>query len=672
MLKNVRHDVYLCIYLFLYQNFYICITYLAKKNFYKYLVSVKLTYVHSQPTSPIIHKRAEASCNLNNNGARLQISDAKISGSDNISFGSRYVKPSPMLKSTCDEIKSFYQSYRESLRDVPFRDVVNIANKISEDTGHTQKEVLTVMQKITQFANIRSVHGIVDTLNKHKISYIGNSQLVLEASKYGYMPIDSKEIHDVVHDRVGLHRTLTYLVDHKNFGVLERVGKIKTAYFLDEQKVSQLERLKEKDPNKFDKFKKLREVKFFTISGWDNGINFIDRTKSLEEETRRIINYSDKNGVSLEEAVDEPLKTRIKNLGIDPIVIKNEGMPTAQCVYRQLSPEMMSEAELFNLIDSNSAERADDIVSQLKVQSNSIKYLKDNFVIYTPEKLSESLKNIHERVLENAKRRNYTPDQILYVEPKSVKSNALITYMYKKINNISDDKFANIAEIVNHRVNPKGRLVVFIDDCTITGDSLNEAIDISKRVFGKNQPKLFACICGTQDVANSFSKKGNNEIIIDNIIGYVPTYKTRLTSARLDKAVGRPNYGEGKATCLILPYMSPDNNTEFASNLALLHNTNYRKSNPLSSRFVRNPRKRKNDKDAYIYMGTLSHDGIKNYNSRVDRVAKRAHKLAGSEPEILKDDFKTIQMKNPRKWSEYFKFSTYEEMLEEMFIPNPQ
>ena len=634
---------------------------------------MKLTYVHNQPINPVIKRRAEVLFVKDKENKRLQSCDAtefKENYIKPVNFKSRYIKPTPMLKSTYNEVKSFYQDYQKSLGNIPFKDIVQMAKNISKDTGYSKKEVLTVMQKLTQFANMRGINKIVEVMNKHQICYIGNSNYSLEISKNKYMPINSKEIYDVVHDKVGLHRTLTYLIDNKHFGTLERVGELKTAYFLDEQKVSQLEKLKKADPDKFNKFKNLKEIKFFTISGWDSGISFIDRTKNLEEETRRVIKYAEEHNLPLDKAVDDPLRKRINALGISPVVISKEGMPTEQCVYNQVSPETMTEMELFNLIDANADIRAKDIVSLLKIKDNSIKYLKNNFAIFTPETISASIKNIHQKVLQNAENRGFNPDKILFVEPEPVKSNALLTYMYKKINNIPDEQFANVAEIMNKRVNPAGRLVVFIDDCTITGESLKGAISTSRDVFKKNQDKLFVCLCGTRDAVENFSNKDNSNLIVEKIINHEPTYKKRLVSIKLNQTVGEPDFGEGEATCLILPYMSPDTNTEFASNVALLHNTTYRTSNPLTTRYCRDSHKYKYKKGAFVSMSTLKHEGIKNYTSTVDLIGKITHRLAGSSPVTTEESFNSIKKANPRNWKDYLKLSTYEEMIEEYLNPN--
>jgi hypothetical protein len=223
---------------------------------------------------------------------------------------------------------------------------------------------------------------------------------------------------------------------------------------------------------------------------------------------------------------------------------------------------------------------------------------------------------------------------------------------------------------MNKRVNPAGRLVVFIDDCTITGESLKGAISTSRDVFKKNQDKLFVCLCGTRDAVENFSNKDNSNLIVEKIINHEPTYKKRLVSIKLNQTVGEPDFGEGEATCLILPYMSPDTNTEFASNVALLHNTTYRTSNPLTTRYCRDSHKYKYEKGAFVSMSTLKHEGIKNYTSTVDLIGKITHRLAGSSPVTTEESFNSIKKANPRNWKDYLKLSTYEEMIEEYINPN--
>ena len=577
---------------------------------------------------------------------------------------------SPFLKTTCNRVKEFHKQYRESLGEVSLGNIRQIASDIERDTGHTKTEILFAMQQLTQFANIRSVKHISEVMLKNDISYIGNGALTLEAPKTGYKYTSGKELHDVVHDGTGLHRSLTYLLEHKGFGPLRKIGKMRTAYFLDEQKVGQLERLKEKDAEKFKHFINNPELKFFTISSWDSGINFVDRTKDLETETRKLLSYSDEMGLPVDEAIDAPLMERIRALGISPNVISKEGMPTERCVYNQMTPEKMTEAELYNVIDANAQVRAKNPVKLVQIKDDSVNYLANYFKVYTPETMSLKLKELHTSINEYAKEHGFEEKDIIYFEPHAVKSNALISYMYKRVNNLPEDRFANVREIVNKRVKLDGKLVVFVDDCTITGESLNSEISATKRVFSKKQPKLYACVCGTTAAKNTFSYKNNNELIIADIINYIPTRRRSLSSERLHGALGGPDYGNGEATCLVLPYMAPDNNTEFASNIALLHNVNYRTSNPLIPRLFRDPHKNLNDDGAYVSMRTLRHEGVKNYNRMVDTIARKSNTLIGTSPEVSELDFKTIKEQNPRKLSDYFKLSTLEELIEEFLNPN--
>lgn len=550
---------------------------------------------------------------------------------DTVNFTGLKVKQTPFLKSTYKEIMDFYKDYSDELGEISLKSIIETTNNIVKDTNHSRKDVLEAMQQLTQFGNMESVKTISKELHNAKVEYIGNTGQTLErlyCRRQDNVNIPSNELRAVIYDDIGINNTLTYLIENKGFADDRIAEGTKTAVILDENKLSQIEKLKEKHPEYFKKFMETPDIKFFYISGWDNGISIANRNKNLEEETRKLLDYADKHSLPISTAIDAPYLQRINKLGITPTVIKKEGLPTELNVHRQLAPVKITKNELFHLIDANSQIRADgDIIRQYKIQNKSIDYIKNNLTVYTPEKLSKSLKQLHEKIINRAKAAKLSPKDIIYAEPGDIKSYCLINYFYQKVNNIPKNQFVEIRKL--QKSDSKNKMVVFLDDCTISGDSINYTADILKHRKDKKTPLICACVCGTENSIVNFSYSRNSSIVINDIINLEPTKRNHLYSKSLEKAVGAPKFSEEEATCLILPYMAPDNNTELGANIALLHNIKFRERNSKT-------------------LNEIRHNGVKSYNTTAGKVALLTNKLQGAEPLISDKDFSMIKAEHPR------------------------
>ena len=563
------------------------------------------------------------------------------------SFKGNPVKAEPFLETTFNDVKSLYQKYHESLNEMSFQDIKKTTQNLTEETGHSRKEVLTAMQKLTQFASFRSITDIAEAMKKHDISYIGSACHIVEANLTDRVIFGHKEVKDAVLDTTGLNKLISYLFTRKGFAQLKPQGTV-NAFFLDNQKITALEKLKESHPQIFEQFKQIPNLKFFMISGWDSGINFANRSKDLATETKKLLEYSDKTGMSIEDAIDNKIKKRIKTLGISPVVISKEGYASETCIYRQMSPDRMTEGEWFNLIDANSQVRSEDPIEQIKIKDTATKYLANNLTVYTPERLSLAAKDLHGNIVDFAAERGIKPKDIIYLEPQSEKSYSMINYIYKQTNDIPDNQFINVTDILYNREKlNEQQMVVILDDCTLSGDSLRTSSAEITKLVGKRTPKVFAFICGTDTSIKHFSTKHDKTLMVGEIVNTVPTKNFHLVNKKLEGAIGNSDYPSNGATCITFPYMSPDNNTAIASNIALLHNPLYRKENMLKIAFFKR-------------------NGIKHYNLTIDTIAKRSNKLTGTTPTYTTE--RIIEPKKPLKerFKELIHYDYFKELKDEL------
>lgn len=516
------------------------------------------------------------------------------------------IERAPFFSETDAVIDRVYDKYRKSLNEVSFHEITTTALDVANKTKTPKKDVLKAMQLLTQFSNMNDLKVISKAINQSNIEYLGNekAELCFNAMDKGFSPRNAAHIAS----ETGVHRSLTYLLDQKKLAPFKYGDGGKFGIILDDEKIKDLEKVKQNQPEEFEAFTKDKDIKFFYISGWDSGISIFDRTKNLKQETKTLLNTAKENNIPLEEALDLPYMDRIKELGIKPTVIRNENEPNEITIYNQMRPEQMrTKNTLYNLIEANTLGRFYGSSDTKKAVSNHIsaKYLEDTLSVYTFEKMSQDLKKLNTKIDKYAKDKNKEP---IYVIPRrDVKSSDFINYSYKKINGIEPSKFIYMDQVSNYfkrrSDNVDNKFIVIIDDCALSGNSMRDILSFNNDLMGvkNNVPILFANLKCSDEALNNFENVSNHPVDIM----YVDKIKSHyIDNDEMEDIIGEPQYREN-AYSLVFPYMAPDNNSEFATNLALLHNSKYNSSN-FSTDFQRNIYRKNDlekmsDKDKEIY-----------------------------------------------------------------------
>lgn len=215
-------------------------------------------------------------------------------------------------------LDSIYNNYQKSLNEISKEDIKKAVNNIEKSTNYSRKEILCAMQQATQFGNIKSINTIIKALNDNNI-------LLSECD----FSNNEQNFYD---PNFGLNRALKYLMNKKRMRDLQDLEfkRIKFGVFLDSKTLEKLEQGKKLHPKETSKILKNKNIKFFVLSGFDNGINFFDRSKDLETVTKELLQTKE---------IDKQIINKAKNLGIKPIIIKNENSPTIDNIYKQLQPE---------------------------------------------------------------------------------------------------------------------------------------------------------------------------------------------------------------------------------------------------------------------------------------------------------------------------------------------
>lgn len=478
----------------------------------------------------------------------------------NIANTQKINKIIPFRESALAQFDKVYTNYHNSLNEVSIEDIKNAVTNIEKTTDYPREKILSTMQQATQFANLRSLDLVIKKLKKNDILNVG----AIMHQNY------------LTENMFGLNRSLNYLITQKQMGSLHGEDN---AVFLDKNKIEQIKNCN--DSLKELKYNNYKNIKFFVLSGFEDGINFLNRNKNLEETTRKLLTQKD---------IDEKILKETKALGIEPIIIKNEQEPTIENIYNQMRPEQMSKKELNATIDATLFDRIPEQDKRCDVKSDVIQHLDNALMVFTPESIAKNLSEIHKNIIDFNKAQGKQKEDILYILPTEKKSYNLITHQYQLVNDIPQNRISDFIDLNLRSKDSQNKTFVILDDNTISGESLTESlIDLYKyksSLEKHNNNIIIAPIFSTEEGINAINKyiinnhRQSKDILITNQKQHKAWNANIKDENSLDIALGSTFYDfynpYPKKPCLIFPYMAPDNNSEFAANIALLHNVNYR------------------------------------------------------------------------------------------------
>lgn len=478
----------------------------------------------------------------------------------NIANTQKINKIIPFRESALAQFDKVYTNYHNSLNEVSIEDIKNAVTNIEKTTDYPREKILSTMQQATQFANLRSLDLVIKKLKKNDILNVG----AIMHQNY------------LTENMFGLNRSLNYLITQKQMGSLHGEDN---AVFLDKNKIEQIKNCS--DSLNELKYNNYKNIKFFVLSGFEDGINFLNRNKNLEETTRELLARKD---------IDEKILKETKALGIEPIIIKNEQEPTIENIYNQMRPEQMSKKELNATIDATLFDRISEQDKRCDVKSDVIQHLDNALMVFTPESIAKNLSEIHKNIIDFNKAQGKQKEDILYILPTEKKSYNLITHQYQLVNDIPQNRISDFIDLNLRSKDSQNKTFVILDDNTISGESLTESLmDLYKyksSLEKHNNNIIIAPIFSTEEGINAINKYiiNNNRQSKDILITNQKQHKAWNANIKdensLDIALGSTFYDfynpYPKKPCLIFPYMAPDNNSEFAANIALLHNVNYR------------------------------------------------------------------------------------------------
>lgn len=477
-------------------------------------------------------------------------------------------------------LDKIYHDYETSLHEISKLDIARAVKNLEQTTNYSRGEILKAMQQATQFGNFNSLKIISKALRDNKI---------------GTLNPDFKENFSAIKSpNLGLNKSLNYLILRKDMEKLYDDKDFSCGILLDSNSIHEVKTAIKNPTNKNLKLKKYAKppetpaTKYFILSGFDKGINFLDRSKDLETVTLEFLKNKD---------TDKELKDKLKKLGKQPIVIKNENPQTIEGIYNQLKPEKMSKKELSATIDA--ALLTVFPFSQYlrnNAKDDVLQYVDNSLIVFTPETISKNLTQMHNQILKFNAERGREPKDIIYCIIETEKSFDLVNYQMQHQHKIPSNQFINFNELLHDMEKPyiNNKTIVFLDDCSISGASLADTyLALSDLGFNYEIPDsdiVFAPIYITKNAHKNIQETMEklHRTHKDKII-----YGTKETKnwsdnikdlQQLNQVIGRNIFSISKdrsKPCIIYPYMAPDNNCEFAASLALLHDITH--NEPMNS-----------------------------------------------------------------------------------------
>ena len=468
-------------------------------------------------------------------------------------------------------VSDVFESSGEDLNQVFERSINSIWNKIQEQscaftpqkletaitevkTAHpenSEEEILTVMQKLTQWANYSCFRPLTSELNEYdyKTTYKFSGN---KLNDIFYYFLKRKQLCNLSND----NRTFYSFVSKNN---------------LDEISKSQ------------------KGIEYLSLEGFDDGINFLTDDNQLAPLTNDFLSkvnelIQQKPNTSFNEAVNELLNGKIESTmlkyNLYPNIIRIENQPTRETILNQMSPIMPKSKDAIKELIETVADLFEphDKKENLILKTRIVQFYDQKIDIYSKQRLINLLKEMQKKILAFQKERNLSQETTYYLIKNHMKSYSIITQMFTKLNNIPENKIFYCIDDANTL--PNNSTIVILDDLAISGDSL---IGIKTHTLRDDEHVLFCPLIAhenaleTKTIAIKTSERSNNDHILNIITKKDKKPETNEEISVFDyfnknsytfNILGDNGYetkAEQLGECTVLPYMSPDNNAQLSS-----------------------------------------------------------------------------------------------------------
>lgn len=492
----------------------------------------------------------------------------------------------PEIEESCENfnldnaVEKSYNNLEKSMGILQPHDIELMAERIRKQLGCGAElsDIFQAMEIITQYSGLRSLKSIQEQFKPFGIRQISNlNSLYLNKNDNQKLPITLTNVFSYL-----AKRNLNYTMDFNTNSCM----KYNKALILDSKLLEILKNENEISRGKYFR-KEIQGEKIypFYIKNFENGYNFLNQEKGLEEFTLEVLKKAAalKNNKSLKENVEYILNADnirdIEKMGIEPIVIDfeykdgDDFLSPQERIAENVNPIIISKENLKIFFEEISK---DNEFEPEILQKYYIDFFNKMMTVITPKQYAEHLKNIHNNLISYLDEHNKSFENTYFLVPSMNKSFTLAYYQYQKINNIPPDKF-----IYNNGTHnmlrydgtlsklPDNSTLVIVDDCVISGASMlhevfgYEDFAESSVINKKNIGIVFAPIVATKNGINKIRSVINKNLRSDTdkifTCKILPQWFDESDLIKkLYKSVVPVN--TGSLSSLILPYMGPDNN----------------------------------------------------------------------------------------------------------------
>lgn len=332
-----------------------------------------------------------------------------------------------------------------------------------------------------------------------------------------------------------------------------------------------LERLS-KDKKLADFLKQNSDIQLCYPEGWIHGINPFNQTSKeevgsiLKRVTQQAKTLIDKKGMSANDAIgsvlNEPVVSQLEELGLkDRLkIIGGEKIDKDAVSLSDIAEQFKHRG-----INAEYLQRRLETELPKEYRQLMLGAINNEAQVFDSRAMSLMMQEQYKKILEIAKQKNITPENISYFVHKPNKSYGIIAQQFQATNKIHPSQFIDNAKDLS-----PSNLVVILDDYAGSGASLNVA---AVEAIKHNNDIVISPIFSTNYAIDKLKQFDCPEDFISaNVIPFKTVenfkrstfYQTRPQQERglLDKAfVGET--GINSDTSIAFPHMSPDNNHTF-------------------------------------------------------------------------------------------------------------
>ena len=504
-----------------------------------------------------------------------------------------------------DEFAEYFESkLKAELKVKDEKDIINSIDKISQVTGASKELATEVLTRVTQFSSYSQIAELDNQL--YKDDYFIRSCLPIKCN-----------VNNQIH----------YVGATKGFFKKRNiVNEIKNTFVIDNTVLKELPKIKNSAPYYYCNAKAREgDIEFAIIDGWNTLIDNKEMSYSLfgmtdnyENISIAVIDEMKKTGKSLDEVLNGDSIKKIKDFFGESALIRvvqnsNVKEPSVKTILDNINPIIPNKNQIKAAIDvvteivaterfymkkhtANykkaiilayidslfSPETQDEVDEELakKMQDILFAYLDNTFLPYSVETINDELKEKYSILEDWVNDNGYSMEDVYYLIPSEYKSFDLMTYQYAKANNIPNDKIVawdgqhKKPEVLN------GKIVVMLDDCICSGDSVVKQQFSYLDAFYYNPQKLdckliFAPIVLMQsgkDIIGSYTQRAKREnddfYMPSKLIDFDRDVANSISKEDIEKylneVVGHSGY-HNQYGAISFPFNIPDNDTDFST-----------------------------------------------------------------------------------------------------------